>query len=77
MEKILISIPEDLAARFKALVPSRQRSRVIVKLIETEVLKNECLLHECALAVEQDEKLQREMKDWDATISDGIDDESW
>lgn len=77
MEKILISMPDNLAARMKAVIPTRQRSKTLAHLIEKEVEKRENTLYECALAVEKDAALQKEMKEWDITLQDGLDDESW
>jgi len=80
MHKMLISIPEDLACRLRVIIPLRQRSKVIACLIAKEVEQRESSLYACALAVEKDEALNKEMKDWDVTIGDGlseIDNESW
>jgi metal-responsive CopG/Arc/MetJ family transcriptional regulator len=77
MHKVLISIPDQLAARMKVAIPQRQRSKVIAQLIEEEVEKRERALYECALAVEQDSALNREMEEWDVTLEDGVSDESW
>ena len=76
MEKILISIPDNLASRFRAIIPAKQRSKLITKLLEIEVLKKERSLYECALAVEQDRALNEEMEDWGVVVGDGIDDAS-
>ena len=77
MTKMLLSIPDPLAARFRATTPTRQRSKIIVHLIEDEVKRREKLLYECALAVEKDSKLCEEMKEWDVTLMDGLNDETW
>jgi hypothetical protein len=45
---------------------------LIAKLLEDEVGKREQELYQAALAVEQDEELGAEMKEWDATVGDGI-----
>jgi hypothetical protein len=37
MTKILISMPDQLAVRMRAAIPQRQRSKVIIKLIEAEI----------------------------------------
>ena len=37
-----------------------------------EIKKREHKLYKEALAVEQDEELNSEMKDWDVTVGDGI-----
>ena len=77
MQKILVSLPDDLAARMKRMIPSRHRSRVIAQILETEIHKREQALYECARQVEADTDLNREMADWEATINDGMDIESW
>lgn len=77
MHKVLISIPDQLAIRMRAALPARQRSKLITSLIEKEVLKREKALYECALAVEKDSALSQEMKDWDITTKDGLENESW
>ncbi len=77
MSKVLISIPDQLATRMRAAIPTRQRSKIITHLIEKEIEKRERALYECAAAVEKDSTLRNEMKDWDVTLQDGLDDESW
>jgi len=77
MEKVLISMPNQLAARMRTAIPARQRSKIIVHLIEKEIEKREKALYECAVAVEKDAALHEEMEEWDTTLLDGIDDESW
>lgn len=76
MEKVLISLPDQLAARLRAIIPQRQRSKVITHLIEEEIKKRERALYECALAVEKDAALRSEMAEWDVTISDGLAEET-
>lgn len=77
MEKVLISIPDNLAARMRATIPARQRSKTITHLIEEEVMRREKSLYECALAVENDKALKKEMEEWENTLNDGLDDETW
>ena len=77
MSKVLISMPDKIASRMRAAIPQKQRSKVIVQLIEKEIEKCEKALYECAVAVEQDNELNQEMKDWDLTLQDGLADESW
>ena len=77
MNKVLISIPEQLAARMRVAIPTRQRSKVIAQLIEKEVERREQILYECAVALEEDSDLNKEMEDWNITLQDGLDDESW
>ena len=77
MSKVLISMPDKMASRMRAALPQKQRSRIIVQLIEKEIERREKALYECAVAVEQDNALNQEMKDWDITLQDGLADESW
>jgi len=77
MHKVLVSIPDSLIDRMKAVIPSRQRSKILSKLLEDEVKRREADLYRCALDVENDKALAAEMKEWDATIEGGIDDETW
>ncbi|HET6461965.1 MAG TPA: hypothetical protein VFG29_14385 [Syntrophales bacterium] len=77
MQKILVSIPDNLANRMKAIIPPRQRSKVLAKLLEDEVKRREFELYQCALEVEDDQALSADMEDWNTTIGDGIDAESW
>jgi hypothetical protein len=77
MNKVLISIPDQIASRMRAAIPQRQRSKVIASLIEKEVERRERALYQCALAVENDQSLKEELGDWDVTLQDGLHDESW
>ncbi len=77
MQKILISLPEDLVNRMKTTIPARTRSQVVKELLEKEIRRREEALHECAVAVEKDEALSREMTEWDVTVGDGIEPETW
>ena len=77
MRKVLVSIPEGLMDRMKAVIPARQRSKLLSKLLEDEVKRREAHLYRCALEVENDKGLAAEMKEWDATAGDGIDDGTW
>lgn len=77
MEKVLISVPDQLAIRMRATIPPRQRSKLIAYLLEQEIQKREQKLYECALAVEKDTSLNDETSEWDVTINDGLPDESW
>ncbi len=77
MQKILISLPDDLTARMRTIIPPRQRSKVVASLLEKEIERREKDLYTCALKVEADEELNREMSDWDVTAGDGIGPEPW
>jgi hypothetical protein len=75
--KVLLSLSDELYSRMQAVIPPRQRSKVVAGLIEEEIQKREQALYECALAVEQDQQLQEEMAEWDVTVDDGIEIETW
>jgi hypothetical protein len=77
MQKILVSLPDDLAKRMKRLIPTRNRSRIIAKILEAEVVRREEALYQCACEVEADSALNTEMDDWETTVGDGIEPESW
>ncbi len=70
-------MPDQLVLRLKAMIPQRQRSKVIAHLIEQEIEKREKILYDCAVAVEKDQALHDEMKEWDITLQDGLENESW
>ena len=72
MSKILILMPDKIASRLRAAIPQKQRNKVIVPLIEKEIEKREKALYGCAMAVEQDNELNQEMKEWDVTVQDGL-----
>ena len=75
--KVLVSLSDELFARMQAVIPPRQRSKVVANLLAEEVRRREQELYECALAVEQDEQLHAEMADWGATVGDGIETATW
>lgn len=77
MQKILVSLPDNLATRMRSIIPDKQRSKVITRILEEEISRREQELYECAREVEKDEALNKEMLDWDATIGDGIEPETW
>jgi metal-responsive CopG/Arc/MetJ family transcriptional regulator len=77
MEKILVSLPDDLVKRMKTVIPARKRSQVVKELLEVEITRREKELFECAQAVEKDEALNQETAEWDATTGDGIEPETW
>ena len=77
MQKVLVSLPDNLAERMRAVIPNRQRSKVLAELLEKEVEKREAALYQCACDVEADEALNKEMADWNATMNDGLENETW
>lgn len=77
MQKILVSLPDELAQRLRAVIPNRQRSKVVASLLEREVAQREKALYQCACDVEADESLNAEMAEWNGTVEDGLESESW
>lgn len=77
MEKILVSLPEHLVSRMKAVIPARKRSKILAQLLEKEVKRREKALYQCALEVEKDDALNKDMEEWNSTTGDGIESESW
>jgi len=77
MQKVLVSLPDDLVKRMKRMIPTRHRSRIIAKILEAEIVKRERALYQCACDVEADSSLNNEMNNWEATVGDGIEPESW
>ena len=77
MEKVLVSLPDDLARRMRVVIPNRQRSKVVAALLEKEIEQREQALYRCACDVEADEALNTEMVEWEVTSSDGITNETW
>ena len=75
-QQILIRLPEDIAAKFKAAVPARQRNKFVAELVATAVARHEDGLAKIAIAVTNDEKrnpkIARETGDWETTVGDGL-----
>ena len=75
-QQILIRLPEAVAAKFKAAVPARQRNKFVAELVANAVARHEDELAKIATAVTNEEKrnpkIAQEMRDWEATVSDGL-----
>ena len=72
MTNVLFSLPEELVTALNQLVPAEQQSAFITTLLRRALEQQEQELYECALAVEQDEALNAELRDWEVTTTDGI-----
>ena len=72
--QVLLHLPDDLASRFKAAVPPRQRSAFVAGLLQKALPEDEDPLYLIALEVEKDERLNAEMAEWDVVVGDGIED---
>jgi len=75
--RVNFTIPKEIYYALKMVIPNRQRSKVITKLIKQEVQKRELLLSGVAKAVEKDKMLNEEMSDWGVTLNDGVKDLEW
>ncbi len=73
MTQLLIHLPDHLAARFRFLVPAKQRSKYIAHLLEDDLQKQDDDLRLCAMEIEQDDNINKMMSDWDIVSGDGID----
>ena len=75
---LLIRLPEDIASRFRSLVPARQRNKFLADLVAKAVADQESDLEKIAAAVtleeSNDRELQQELADWQQTNADGLDD---
>ena len=61
-----MSLPEPLAERFLALVPNRERSSTVARLLERELASRERELEEACLAANADSVLAEEVAEWQA-----------
>lgn len=61
-----MSLPEPLAERFLALVPNRERSATVARLLERELASRERELEEACRAANADSALAEEVAEWQA-----------
>ncbi|RQD76227.1 MAG: hypothetical protein D5S03_06845 [Desulfonatronospira sp. MSAO_Bac3] len=69
--RITLSIPDEIARRFQASVPPRQRSRLVTRLLEQELAKHDSSLADACRAANRDTVLEQEIDEWQA-FEDGI-----
>ncbi len=75
MSKVLFSFPDKLVIRMKAVIPARERSKIIANLLEREITTRERRLYTCAKELEESKSLKKEMMDWDKAFGeDGLED---
>lgn len=71
--KLMFSIPEKLASRMKAIIPARERSKLIANLLEKEIKNREEILFFCAKSLENCKELKDEVETWDSNFGqDGL-----
>ena len=75
-QQILIRLPDEVAVKFKAAGPARQRNKFVAGLVAAAVARHEDELATIATAVTNEEKrnpkIAQETRDWEATVSDGL-----
>ncbi len=59
-----ISLPDGIARRFFAAVPSRRRSAAVARLIEKDLASREAALEKACRAANADRKLAAEVEEW-------------
>lgn len=69
--RITLSIPDDLAHRFQAAVPARQRSRLVTRLLQEELQERDNSLAAACRAANRDQALEQEIEEWQA-FEDGV-----
>jgi hypothetical protein len=69
--RLTLSIPDAVAHRFQVAVPSRQRSRLVTRLLEGVLSEHEDSLATACRAANRDKALEREIDDWQA-FDDGV-----
>jgi hypothetical protein len=79
-QQLLVRIPEELARRLKRQVPARGRSAFVQRLLEQALALEggeDDPLYRAAMEVEADERLTAEMTEWDDTVADGLEGETF
>ncbi|MEK8019594.1 MAG: hypothetical protein VSS75_022190 [Candidatus Parabeggiatoa sp.] len=77
MQQVSVFLPDELVVKMKILIPQQEYSHFFIQLLERELQIREAALYQTACEVEADETLNQEMSDWNVTIADGIQHESW
>ncbi|HSW69198.1 MAG TPA: hypothetical protein VLI69_03430 [Gammaproteobacteria bacterium] len=73
--KVMFSFPDQLAARMRSAIPSRERSKIAAILFEKEISMREQSLYLCAKELEENKGLRDEMSSWDSEFGeDGLKD---
>ncbi len=62
--RITFSLPDSLAQRFLAAVPSRKRSATVAHLLEQELARREAPLEAACQAANADAALEAEVEEW-------------
>lgn len=77
MQTLSIPVPDELFGRIRTLVSQQQFRNLLVDLLERELQLRDTALYHCACQVEADEALKQDLLDWNMTLEDGLENESW
>ncbi len=69
--RITLSIPDEVARRFRTVVPLQQRSRWMTRLLERELADLDDSLAAACRAANRDAALREEIGDWQAFDDEG------
>ena len=72
MAVIHFSLPAEIIRSLHRLVPADEQDQFVASVLRQALEQQEQSLYECALAVEQDQELNAELDDWQATLADGL-----
>ena len=62
MSKVMFSFPDKLVLRMKAVIPARERSKVLADLLEQEIKIREKHLYTCGKELEESKGLKEEKR---------------
>jgi hypothetical protein len=62
--RVTLSLPDRLAERFLALVPNRERSSTVARLLEKELARRESELGRACQSANADSVLAEEVAEW-------------
>jgi len=69
---LTFSLPLDISSELRAYVKSRERSHFVAEAIRKEIEAKKEELRQEYLSASEDEGQIEAMKDWDGTLSDGL-----
>ncbi|MBI5445514.1 MAG: hypothetical protein HY900_30410 [Deltaproteobacteria bacterium] len=62
--RVTLSLPDEIGRRFLVAVPPRHRSRLVARLLEEELAKQEDLLAAACVEANNDPALEQEIEEW-------------
>ena len=62
--RVTVSLPDEIGRRFLITVRPRQRSRLVARLLEEELAKDEDLLAAACVEANNDTALEQEIEEW-------------